>query len=95
MEINEKLITYLENLSQLSLATNEKDRIAADLKNILGNMDALSSLDTTNVEEMSHPFDNNNAFRPDVIHQTFSRDDILQNASIKNHEMFIVPKTVE
>lgn len=95
MQIDEQLITYLENLSQLSLENNEKDRISQDLKNILGNMTALSTLDTIGVLEMSHPFDNNNAFRDDVIQQSFTRKDILQNATVKNDEMFIVPKTVE
>jgi aspartyl-tRNA(Asn)/glutamyl-tRNA(Gln) amidotransferase subunit C len=95
MIIDEKLIAYLEDLSCLTLSGPEKTRLAGDLKEILGGMERLGELDTENVGERSHPFDNVNAFRGDEAKASFDRELILKNAPQKNGEMFIAPKTVE
>jgi aspartyl-tRNA(Asn)/glutamyl-tRNA(Gln) amidotransferase subunit C len=95
MVIDEKLITYLEDLSCLTLSRPEKSRLTGDLKEILGGMERLGELDTENVPERSHPFDNVNAFRSDEAGVSFNRDFILKNAPYRNDEMFIAPKTVE
>ncbi|MCL2049293.1 MAG: Asp-tRNA(Asn)/Glu-tRNA(Gln) amidotransferase subunit GatC [Defluviitaleaceae bacterium] len=95
MQINEALITYLEDLSALTLSAAEKHRVTADLKNILQSMSVLSTLDTTNVPERSHPFDDTNAFRDDMPQTSLARELILQNAPDTNGEMFIAPRTIE
>ena len=95
MEIDSKLIAYLEDLSCLSLIDSEKNRLAEDLKEILDGMTCLEDLDTEGVAERSHPFDNTNAFREDVVQASFPRELILKNAPSRNDVMFIAPKTVE
>ena len=95
MEIDSKLITYLEDLSLLSLTDSEKSRLAEDLKKILGGMACLKDLDTYGVTARSHPFDDINAFRDDVAQASFPRELILKNAPNRNDIMFIAPKTVE
>ena len=95
MEIDAKLIDYLEDLSCLALSDEEKQRIAGDLKEILGYMDMLGGLDTEGVPERSHPFDNVNAFREDEAGESFGRELILENAPDRDGRMFIAPKTVE
>ena len=95
MEIDSKLITYLEDLSFLSLTDSEKSRLAEDLKEILDGMACLEDLDTKGVTERSHPFDDMNAFRDDVAQASFPRELILKNAPNRNDIMFIAPKTVE
>jgi aspartyl-tRNA(Asn)/glutamyl-tRNA(Gln) amidotransferase subunit C len=95
VEIDTRLIAYLEELSCLTLSEQEKQRLTGDLREILSSMARLEELDTTNVPERSHPFDNVNAFREDVAQASFPRDLILQNAPKQNAEFFIAPKTVE
>ena len=95
MQIDEKLIEYLEDLSYLSLTSEEKNRIKDDLKVILSDMERLSELNTDDVLERSHPFDNVNSFRDDIIKDSFERELILKNVPRRNDEMFIAPKTVE
>jgi aspartyl-tRNA(Asn)/glutamyl-tRNA(Gln) amidotransferase subunit C len=93
--IDSNLITYLEDLSCLTLSDAEKSRLTGDLQDILHGMDKLSELDTTGVPERSHPFDDVNAFRPDEVKPSLAREAILQNAAKHNEEAFIAPKTVE
>ena len=95
MNIDEPLIAYLEDLSCLTLSDGEKSRLKGDLRDILGGMERLGELDTENVPERSHPFDNVNAFRGDDIQASFDRELILKNAPSGDGEMFIAPKTIE
>ncbi|MDR0222317.1 MAG: Asp-tRNA(Asn)/Glu-tRNA(Gln) amidotransferase subunit GatC [Oscillospiraceae bacterium] len=95
MLIDEKLIEYLENLSCLTLSDGEKERLTADLGEILNNMARLEELNAKGVPERSHPFDDVNAFREDEAVCSFDRALILKNAPEENGEAFVAPKTVE
>jgi aspartyl-tRNA(Asn)/glutamyl-tRNA(Gln) amidotransferase subunit C len=95
MLIDDKLISYLEDLSCLTLSDAEKNRLTGDLKVILDGMERLSELNTEGVPERSHPFDNVNAFRDDETGLSFGRELILKNAPDRNEELYIAPKTVE
>ena len=95
MIIDDKLITYLEDLSCLKLSDIEKERLSEDLEKILNYMQRLGELDLTGVPELSHPFNEVNAFRYDIPGASFDRELILRNAPVRNDEMFIAPKTVE
>ena len=94
-KVDDTLIAYLEDLSNLTLSGEEKTRIADDLGKILNAMERLNELNTDGVDERSHPFDNVNAFREDEVKPSFDRELILQNAPERNDEMIIAPKTVE
>jgi len=95
MQIDDKLISYLEDLSCLTLSSDEKKRLTGDLQEILDYMARLGELNTDGVNERSHPFDNVNDFRDDEAYPSFDRALILQNAPNRNDEMIIAPRTVE
>ena len=95
LQVDEELISYLEALSYITLADEEKQRLTGDLKEILNGMTQLGGLNTDGVPERSHPFDNVNAFRDDEALPSFDRELILKNAPNRNNEMFVAPKTVE
>ena len=94
MQMTDELISYLEDLSCLTLPDDEKQRLAGDLKDILNGMARLGELDTENVPERSHPYNNVNSFREDEPRASFDRELILKNAPNRDDEMFIAPKTV-
>ena len=95
MNIDDRLIQYLEDLSCLTLSEGEKNRITDDLQKILHFFDFLSELNTDGVPECSHPFDNVNVFREDAVRPSLDRALLLRNAAVHNDEYFIAPKTVE
>ena len=95
MEIDDKLISYLEDLACLALSADEKSRLKGDLQEIIRYVAQLSELNTEGVAERSHPFDMVNVFRNDEVRPSFDRDMILKNAPVKNDEFFIAPRTVE
>jgi len=95
MQIDGELISYLEDLSCLTLADDEKSRLTGDLREILDYMALLGKVNTGGVPERSHPFDNVNVFRDDEARPSFDRELILKNAPERNDETIIAPKTVE
>jgi len=95
MQIDHKLISYLEDLSCLALLDSEKTSLTGDLQKILDYMARLGELDTKGVNERSHPFDDVNAFRDDEARPSFERELILKNAPVRNDEFILAPKTVE
>jgi aspartyl/glutamyl-tRNA(Asn/Gln) amidotransferase C subunit len=95
MQIDDKLLEYLEDLSCLTFSADEKTKLAKDLQEILDYMARLGELDTNGVVERSHPFDNVNDFREDEVRPSFDRELILKNAPVRNDQNIIAPKTVE
>jgi len=95
MQIDEKMLAYLEDLSFLTLSGEEKSRLKADLEKILNGIERLGELDTEGVPECTHVFDNVNIFREDKVDPFVDRELILKNAPARNDEMFIAPKTIE
>ena len=95
MDIDMQLIEYLEELSYITLSEDEKIRMMSDLENILQYISTLQEIDTANVPERSHPFDDTNAFREDMVCDSFDRMQILKNAPCKGENAFEVPKIID
>ena len=95
MQIDSKLVEYLEDLSRLKLSKEEEEKAKVDLEKILNYIDKLNELDTADVEAVSHPFAFTNNFREDSVVASADRDVILANAPMKKDGCFKVPKTVE
>jgi len=94
MQVDDKLILFLEDLSSLTLPDGERTRLAADLQKILDGVSGLINLNTDGLPA-EIPYNNSNVFREDEALPSFDRELILKNAPVKNDEYFIAPKTVE
>jgi aspartyl-tRNA(Asn)/glutamyl-tRNA(Gln) amidotransferase subunit C len=95
MRIDGDLIEYLAELSRLELSDGEKGPLAGDLTDILGYVDKLNELDTAGAPELTHPFEEANRFREDVVTNADRREDMLANAPERKGDYFKVFKTVE
>jgi len=95
MKITTEMVDYISILSRLKLPEEEKREMTAELERILGYMDVLNTLDTRDVEPMSHVFPVKNVLREDEVRPSTPRELLLQNAPVPDPEAFLVPKTVE
>jgi len=94
--IDEKLINYLEDLSFITLSNKERERICADLENIIAGMELLSTLDPQMIfSEQDLSQNLKTELRKDEVVPSFPRDEILKNAPQTNSKTFIVPKAME
>jgi len=95
MQIDDKLISYLEDLSCLTLADADKSRLTTDLQKMLNGVSKLCELNTAGAGELSLQAQKDNVLRDDIVRPSFNRELILKNASVKNDEFFLAPKTME
>ena len=92
VEVNDQLISKLQNLALIELSADEKERIKKDIKNILEFFDKLNELDLSNVEPLFHPV-SSGKLRKDEIQQPLSLDDALKNVKRKQDSYIIGPAT--
>ncbi len=95
MIIDDKMIDYIGELARLKLKQEEKENAKNEINKIIDYMDVLNTIDTSNIEAMSHAFPVKNVFRKDDVMPSKDRDDILLNAPNKKDGAFKVPKTFE
>lgn len=107
MKVTEKDVAYVADLANLELTSGESVRMVADLNSILGYIDKLNQLDTTNVEPLAEVI---SAFasegrhgserfayaqRADEVKPGLSREVALANAPDTDGTCFRVPKVIE
>jgi aspartyl-tRNA(Asn)/glutamyl-tRNA(Gln) amidotransferase subunit C len=85
-------VREIAGLARLRLDEAEVDRLTHELDGILGYIETVKGLDTTDVLPMTHavPFDC--PMRPDEPGQSLSIDEVLQNAPRRNERSFEVPR---
>ena len=95
MEINDAMIEKLANLARLRFDDNEKVLIKKDLQNMIGLIEKMNDLDTSNVEPLLHMTANVNVMREDVVTGSITNEEAMLNAANKNAPFFIVPKVIK
>lgn len=95
MSVSEKEVRYVADLARLQLSEDEVHSLAKDMNDILGYMDLLNELDTSDVEPLEHVIELNSRLREDVAKTPLSHDDALKNAPDADSDYFRVPKVIE
>jgi aspartyl-tRNA(Asn)/glutamyl-tRNA(Gln) amidotransferase subunit C len=107
MKVTEKDVAYVADLANLELTPDESTRMVADLNSILGHIDKLNELDTSNVEPLAEVVsvfasagrEGSQKFayaeRADLVKPGLSREIALSNAPDTDGTCFKVPKVIE
>lgn len=95
MSVSEKEVRYVANLARLQLSEKDVKTLANDMNKILGYMDLLNELDTSNVAPLEHVIEMNSWLRKDNAKPTISHEDALKNAPDADSDYFRVPKVIE
>jgi aspartyl-tRNA(Asn)/glutamyl-tRNA(Gln) amidotransferase subunit C len=88
-------ISYVAHLARMHLTDAEKQKISAQLKDILAYVAKLNELDVSKVEPTAHATPLSNVLRKDEVRPSIDRDKVLKNAPEQARDLFIVPKIVE
>jgi aspartyl-tRNA(Asn)/glutamyl-tRNA(Gln) amidotransferase subunit C len=91
MSISRPDIEKIAVLARLQLSENELSTMTGQLAQIVGYVDQLSEIDTTNVEPMAHAIELSNVFREDLVSESMSRSDALANAPHHDERGYLVP----
>lgn len=95
MALPENVVEKLLRLSALSLETDERSLLQADLDKIVGLIDAMQSVDTHGVPPLAHPLDGTQPLRADAVTESVDRDRFQRNAPLARDGLYLVPRVVE
>ena len=95
MTIDKETVDKVAHLARLELAEDETDKMIADMSKILGFMAKLNEINTTGVEPLVYMTDEVNVLRKDVIKQTITHEEALQNAPKHDENYFLVAKVID
>lgn len=88
-------VDEVAHLARLEFSTeNSKEQILNDMNRMLGFIDKLNELDTSNVEPLTYMTNESNVLREDVAKQTITQKEALKNAPRKDSDYFKVPKVI-
>ena len=88
-------IAYVAHLARMHLTETEKDKISAQLKDILAYVAKLSEVDVSSVEPTAHARLLSNVLRKDEVRPSIDPAKVFANAPDEARGLFIVPKIVE
>jgi len=87
-------VRHVAKLARLSLDDARLGKLTGELESILGYIDKLAEVDTSNVEPMAHALPVHNVFREDVPQPALPLDQVLANAPESDGPFFRVPKVI-
>lgn len=95
MKVTREVIEHVAGLARLNLTEQEKERLTAEIAEVISYVDKLNELDTADVKPMEHVIPMKNVLREDKAAKSLDRDKILANAPSHEDGCFKVPKVVE
>jgi aspartyl-tRNA(Asn)/glutamyl-tRNA(Gln) amidotransferase subunit C len=94
MAVSIEDVKHIAELARLKFSEDELQNYTHQLNEILGYMEKLNELDTSNVEPLSYPVEMTNVFREDIAVPSVSAEEALKNAPDKDDKFFKVPKVI-
>lgn len=94
-KIDIKTVDEVAHLARLEFSNESKTQILNDMNRMLGFIDKLNELDTSNIEPLIYMTDEKNILRNDEPKITLTHKDALKNAPRKDSDYFKVPKVIE
>lgn len=91
-EISRDQVAHLAKLSRLALSDEELDRFAEQIDGIISNVSAVQQVAADGVEPMSHPHSIHTSMREDIVKQTLTSEQALDQAPKVAEQRFVVPQ---
>ncbi len=95
MTIDRNAVDHVARLARLDLSEAERDKMVAELQQILGHAERIQTLDLDEIEAMAHSVDLVNAMRDDELKPSLSQEEALANAPEVEDHRFKVPRIIE
>ena len=88
-------VAKVANLARLALSEDEQETLTGQLNALLLYFKQLEELDTDGVEPTSHIVPLNCPQRPDEVHGSLPREQVMSQAPQRQEEYFLVPAIIE
>jgi aspartyl-tRNA(Asn)/glutamyl-tRNA(Gln) amidotransferase subunit C len=94
MSVTKKDVEKIAELARLKFTDEELQSFTPQMNEILTYMEKLNELNTEKVEPLSHPVEQTNVFREDILKPSIASVEALKNAPAKDEKHFKVPKVI-
>lgn len=95
MQIDNHLISRLQELARLQIKEEEIPSLKADLKAILAMFEKLGEVDTQHIKPLRHMSDVVHRLRPDIVRDELTPKQALSNAPESENQFFRVPRVLD
>ncbi|MBP0446831.1 Asp-tRNA(Asn)/Glu-tRNA(Gln) amidotransferase subunit GatC [Roseomonas sp. SSH11] len=95
MSLDLQTVRRVASLARLHLQEGEDQRLQAELNGILGWIEQLQAVDTSEVEPLSGAGGTSAPLREDIVNDGGKAEAVLANAPDRAGAFFAVPKVVE
>lgn len=95
MSVTKEDVAYIANLARLQPDEAQIETLMRDMNRILGYMEQLNQVDTTEVEPLDHVIEIPPDYRTDVALPPLDHNKALSNAPDADSDYFRVPKVIE
>lgn len=95
MIVNDALVEKLANLARLELKEEEKAVMKDELEKMIGFIEKLNELDTSDTAPLLHVSNNQDIFREDKVEGQITSDEVFRNAPLHGNGFFKVPKVIK
>lgn len=95
MALERSDVEKIAHLARLGLTEAEVPQTTDTLNNILGLIDAMQAVDTTDIEPLAHPLEATQRLRADVVTETNQREAYQAIAPAVESGLYLVPKVIE
>ncbi|MDD2746891.1 MAG: Asp-tRNA(Asn)/Glu-tRNA(Gln) amidotransferase subunit GatC [Acidithiobacillus ferrooxidans] len=95
MAFDQDTVRRTAHLARIALPRAEIPAVADQLERIMGLVEELRAIETTDVPIMAHPLDLDQPLRPDTVVNQDQRELLMASAPAAEHGFFLVPKVIE
>jgi aspartyl-tRNA(Asn)/glutamyl-tRNA(Gln) amidotransferase subunit C len=95
MSVSRADVEKIAALARLHFEGPALENFTTELNEILGYVELLKEVDTSNVEPLHHVWDTGNVLRDDVPKDSLPQEEALANAPQHDEEFFLVPRVIE
>ena len=95
MDLEPDEVEKIAHLARIAVAADEIESLNSELSGILGMVERMAELDTSNIVPMAHPLDMPQRLREDVVTEENHREDYQAVAPATEDGLYLVPRVIE
>jgi aspartyl-tRNA(Asn)/glutamyl-tRNA(Gln) amidotransferase subunit C len=95
MDLEPDEVEKIAHLARIAVAADELDALNTELSGILGLVERMAELDTSDIVPMAHPLDMPQRLREDMVTEENHRDEYQTVAPATENGLYLVPRVIE
>ncbi len=95
MDLEPDEVEKIAHLARIAVAAGEIEALNTELSSILGLVERMAELDTSDILPMAHPLDMPQRLRPDVVTEESHRETYQSVAPATKNGLYLVPRVIE